>query len=278
MVAETTSYEELAGDQREHLSADDFCVKLQTRINQDVTSSTKHSVLVLNGTEPCKHRIYYHSDHVPPSLGKGSTSLKELLSPPNGQPIGNIPQIYRLRMARSLVIAVLQFYATPWLTDSWQSNNLLFNNVNPEDWQSNIPSPHLVVRVAASNQPARLAVLTRSSLSLAPTVPNLMLFNLGVMLLELAYGVPFRSLLQSAIVDVLADDRLADFNAAYRLANNVGVYFGSGYADIVWKCLRCDFGEGEGLDKPALQERLYEDVICRLEGMENGIRKLQGEI
>ena len=235
-------------------------------------------MIVLNDTEFCKHRVHYPSDHVPPSLGKSSTSLMELLSPSHGQPVFNIPQIHGLRIARSLVTGVLQFHATPWLTDSWQSKNLFFNNVNPENWQSHIPSPHLVVRVTASNQPAKPAVITQSSLSLAAIVPNVMLFNLGVMLLELAFGVPFRSLLQSTGVVASADRKIADFNAAYGLANNVGVYFGSGYADVVRKCLRCDFGEGEDLDNPALQERLYEDVICRLEIMENGSRKTQDEI
>ena len=79
-----------------------------------------------------------------------------------------------------------------------------------------------------------LCATSQSLLSLVAIVPNSMLFNLGVMLLELAYGI-------TAI-------------------------------------LRCDFGEGEDLDNPALQERLYEDVVCRLERMKDGIRKSRGEI
>ena len=206
-------------------------------------------------------------------------SLMQLLSASSGGLIGNIPQIHRLRIARSLVMAVLQFYATHWLTESWHSKNLLFHNVDSENWESYSPSPHLAVHIVAANEPApEPAVIAETSLSLAAVVPNLMLFNLGIMLLELAYGAPFPSILQSASVDAIADRPLADYQATYHLAQNVGVFLGSGFAEIVRKCLRCDFGVGEDLNDPALQEQLYEKVICRLERMEEGIRKSQGEV
>jgi hypothetical protein len=37
------------------------------------------------------------------------------------------------------------------------------------------------------------------------------------------------------------------------------------YQRIVRKCLRSDFGVGADLDKPILQERFFEDVVCKLE-------------
>ena len=272
------SHQDITDGRGKHLHANDLCIKLQIRTDRDA-SSRKNLVIVLNNTQSCRHCIYYPSDHVPPNLGQSSTSLMELLSTSSGHPVGNIPQLHRLRIARSLVMAVLQFHATPWLTESWQSKNLFFNNVNPENWQSCNPSPHLMVHVAAANEQApEPTAIAQPSLSLTAFVPNLMLFNLGIMLLELAYGVPFLSLLKSTSIDALSDRRSADYQAAYHLANNVGVFFGSGYAEVVRKCLRCDFGEGEDLNSSALQERLYEDVICRLERMEDGIRKSQGEI
>jgi hypothetical protein len=189
-----------------------------------------------------------------------------------------MPQVHRICIAKSLAIAVLQVHTTPWLTDGWRSDNVLFNEARPEAWKSYVPSPYLVVRVAARNQTTKASEVPQPSLSMADIVPNSILFSLGVMLLELAYGVPFRSLLQPNDFEISTDSRLADFSAARRLANNVGVYFGAGYADIVRKCLRCDFGQGEDLNSPGLQERLYEDVICKLEDIENGVRKSRGEI
>ena len=277
-ITRGSSYADVPDDHEQHLHADDLCIKLQTGTNR-VASPTKNLLIVLDNTQSCRHYIYYPSDQTQLNLGKTSTSLMEMLSSSSEHPIGNIPQLHRIRIARSLVMAVLQFHATPWLTESWQSNNLLFENANPKNWQSCNASPHLVVHIAGANKKAPVpSTIAQPSLSLAAFVPNSMLFNLGVMLLELAYDVPFPSLLQSAGVDALADNILGDYNAAYQLASNVGVFFGSGYADVVRKCLRCDFREGEDLDNPALQERLYEDVICRLERMEDGIRKSQGEI
>ena len=270
-----------------HVHSDDLCIKLQVRTDAKGTGSQKALILVLNDTQSCRHCVYYPSDHAPPpESGATSRSLMQLLSTSRKHPAGNIPQLYRLRIARSLAMAVLQFHATPWLTESWQSKTLFFNNANanPENWETYDPSPHLVVQVAAAveNKQQLPTIATQTSLTplTATFAPNLTLFNLGVMLLELAYGVPYQSLLQLACIDAtLSEERrsAADYySAAYHLASNAGVFFGSAYAAIIRKCLRCDFGEGEDLDKPALQQRLYEDVVCRLEEMENGIRKSQG--
>jgi len=84
--------------------------------------------------------------------------------------------------------------------DSWRSDNVLFNEVKPEIWKSYVSSPYLVVRIATRNQTTKASKVSRPSLSVAGIVPNSILFSLGVMLLELAYGVPFRSLLQPMIL------------------------------------------------------------------------------
>ena len=75
--------------------------------------------------------------------------------------------------------------------------------------------------------------------------------------------------------DMTLEGQLADFIAARNLANEVGNTLGSGYAAIVKKCLRCDFGCGEDLEDPQLQARLYEEVVCKLDELEAGFRKLQ---
>jgi hypothetical protein len=55
----------------------------------------------------------------------------------------------------------------------------------------------------------------------------------------------------------------------------LGLILRVGFASIVRKCLRCDFGCGEDLEDPLLQERLYHDVVFRLENLEEESRKLQ---
>ena len=262
-----------------HDHASGLCVELQTSINKDFSLSGKKLVLVLDKTDFCEHRVYYPSGYESPGIGKRATSLIDLLSTSSDHPVGSIPQLHKIRIARSLVVAVLQFHATPWLTESWQSQHLLFNGVISDTWQSYNPSPHLVVHVTPpSKQTLEPITTTQTHQSAGALVPNLMLFNLGVMLLELAYGVPFSVLNQSTSVHGSEAGQLAEFSAAYSFARNVGIFLGSAYADIVRKCLRCDFGEGEDLGSPALQERLYEDVVCKLEELEKGIRRSQGAI
>ena len=95
------------------------------------------------------------------------------------------------------------------------------------------------------------------------------------MLLELAYGASFQSLRDSQEHNIRLESQVVDFIAARKLADEVGTTLGSEFASIVKKCLRCDFGCGEDLDDPQLQARLYEDVVCKLDELEEGFRKLQ---
>jgi len=90
----------------------------------------------------------------------------------------------------------------------------------------------------------------------------------------MAYSSSFASLLKPLDYEVSSDARLVDFYASQRLASNVGMFLGAGFATIIRQCLRCDFGCGEDLDSPNLQARVYSDVVCRLEGLE-GFRKPQ---
>ena len=50
---------------------------------------------------------------------------------------------------------------------------------------------------------------------------------------------------------------------------------GAIYGDVVRKCLRCGFGRGEDLNQPALQEGVYQAVICPLRRLEDKFRELQ---
>ena len=258
------------------VTANDLCLQLHNKmnvLNRHSKSQMASLVTVLNSAELGTHQVYYPSIHKVSTMNEESIPLAQLLRPENGQPIGTIPQIYRLRIAKTLATAVLQFHGTPWLTDTWESEKILFNKASQGDWQSYAPSPHLLVRVATDSN---LMESLNNIGIMASIVPNVTLFNLGVILLELAYGIPFRSLLLPDENDITRDATFTRFNAARRLASSVGAYFGAGYAELVRKCLRCDFGEGEDLGSPALQERMFEDVICRLEKLEHGLLTLQG--
>jgi hypothetical protein len=49
---------------------------------------------------------------------------------------------------------------------------------------------------------------------------------------------------------------------------------GPKYAEVVRKCIQCDFGYGDDLGETRLQEGFHQDVICRLEELEDTFRGL----
>jgi hypothetical protein len=125
-----------------------------------------------------------------------------------------------------------------------------------------ISSLYLNVSVAKALhlQPASVGISFSSRIP--KVAPNPLLFALGVMLLEIAYGSSFESLLELQDYEVSSDARLVDFYAAQRLASNVGIFLGARFATAIQQCLRCDFGCGEDLGSPSLQTRVYGDVVC----------------
>jgi hypothetical protein len=226
--------------------------------------------------ETCKHHLYYvKKRETMDEIGQQMT-LAQLITPNvNERLIGGLPQFQRLSIAKSLALAVLQYHTTPWLAESWQSNNIVIRDASSSGPQNPVPPLYLTVRVAKNLQLQEPAVDTSFSSRTPKVAPNPLLFALGVMFLEIAYSSSFKSLLEPQDYEVSSDPRLVDFYAAQRLASNVGIFLGAGFATIIRQCLRCDFGCGEDLGSSKLQARVYSDVVCRLEGLEEGFRRLQ---
>ena len=245
-------------------------------LSQISVSPTGSYVYTLEQIRGCKHFV-----HGPVNLcaSQSSVSLAQLITHGSGEKASSeLPQYQRLSHAKALALAILQFHTTPWLPESWKSDNVFFCGTFEGGSQRRHGDavPHLNATLAPAKSTAMSGSQTTKTLALpAGVVPNLLLFDLGVMLLELAYNAPFQALRQQETLLESANTAVADFTAALRLADEVGIFLGAGFAAIVKKCLRCDFGCGNSLDNPALQARLYEDVVCKLDRLEEGFRKLQ---
>ena len=249
-----------------------LCMQL-SRISMDSVGSYVYTLEQIHG---CEHFVYAP---VGLSASPPSISLAQLIAQGSSQEVSSeLPQYQRLSHAKALTLAILQFHASPWLSESWKSDNVFFCGPPKgasQQTQSDA-APHLNATVAPAknmtkaNSPEPIASALPSSV-----IPNRLLFDLGVMLLELAYNAPFQALRQRETLLESTNTVVADFTAALRLADEVGIFLGAGFAAIVKKCLRCDFGCGNNLDHPALQARLYEDVVCKLDRLEEGFRKLQ---
>ena len=95
------------------------------------------------------------------------------------------------------------------------------------------------------------------------------------MLLEIAYSAPLQSLQQPNDLVNGAESDFTEFFTAKRLSDSIGREMGSSYSKIVKKLLQCDFGCGDDLNEPALQAGYYNEVVCELDRLEQGFRKLQ---
>ncbi|OHX00979.1 hypothetical protein CSPAE12_00334 [Colletotrichum incanum] len=175
---------------------------------------------------------------------------------------GSFSTIDRLKLARSLVSAVLKFHSTPWLSDFWRLRDLaFFRGGQDEEVSEALRSLHVGVEVAQkqfdlmddvqdSSGMQNLSRVTEDE-QLYCGIGNLTLHSLGVALLQI-----------DRWARVEPDDVLAVRKMALRSSS-----LGPRYQEITQKCLRCDFGYGSDLTKPRLQEAVYENVVEVLETM-----------
>ncbi|KAJ9607659.1 hypothetical protein H2200_007737 [Cladophialophora chaetospira] len=282
-----------------------LCTELRHIISNShgpVNELTPPSPMTLSYSGLFRHLLRYpHKNTQPMAIQNMPTvvPLSKFLSVPGKSYYKTgLPQYQRLGLARVLSGAILQLQGTPWLSKSFASGtiqmvdlgqNAMFPGTSNSD---KVHSPFLDVELklpratntsnpGMGNASAITPRLQTSASGPSCMAPNEFLYHLGIVLLELAYQTPFDRL----VADVRGDDPLqlplstdpqtAEFQIACRLADSVGSSMGADYARIAKKCIRCDFGCGEALDDLALQTRVYEDVFCTLESLENGFRKLQ---
>lgn len=249
----------------------DFCDYLRRWVGQSQKSNA--CIGMLEATERCKHFVY----PLPSTLDgqcKRATSLHSFLKAASMKKTPHaFPQYDRLCLAKTLALSVLQYYTTPWLMIAWRSEDILFfHNQRTNVFTSgpNFSSPHLNVRVTGTDQ--RKGEGSKAPRSLAP---NSLLFGLGIVLLEIAYSAPLKSLQQPCDLEDGIENQYTDFFTARRLVNAIGREMGSSYGTIVKKLLNCDFGCGDDLSSRDLQAGYYRDVVCELDRLEQGFRKLQ---
>jgi hypothetical protein len=246
-----------------------FCIQIQNYLTK-TDGKTERCVGQLERTSNCKHIIYLS----PPIANDHRTqaiSLAQLISSIGQKPTEeSLPQNERLRLGKQLALSVLKFHSTPWLNDAWRSKDVLFFGVEEDDLVKRaLASPHFNARVADCRfKQERQACANRS------LAPNPLLFGLGVVLLELAFQAPLQSLQKPADLANGEGPHFTEFFCARRLSKTIGSSMGSSYGKIVRKCLNCDFGEGDDLSAPRLQSAFYEQIICELERLETGFRKL----
>lgn len=250
----------------------DLCDHLRSRLKQPARANECLGPLDVTGT--CKHLLYTPSSTTLSSKPQGVSLDKVISSFARRGSTNGLPQYERLRLAKSLATAVLQYHATPWLKTSWRSDDIFFFGLDEDlvlERASALSKPHLNVKVKGPN-----GQLSRSSTFSQPNIiSNPVLFGLGIVLLEIAFSSTLRSLQQSDDLDGGQETKYTEFFTAKRLVRSIGREMGSTYGTIVKKCLQCDFGCGDDLNDPKLQAGFYRDVVCELDTLEKKFRALQ---
>ena len=247
----------------------DFCDYIRRRFREPLQAS--QCVCELNDTHNSRNFVYpssrscYHERRQAISLGKLISNVSKRRA------VGGIALYERLRLAKTLAIAVLQYHSTPWLRVSWRSEDIFFFGSEFASAQEmpSLMEPHLNVRVQGPC----------GQLSYASTLPphnlvrNPLLFSLGVVLLEIAYNSTMESLQSPIDLDNGQENRYTEFFTARRLAMSAKSDMGGTYHKIVERLVECDFGCGRDLNDRQLQLAFHRDVICPLEKLEQKLHE-----
>ena len=181
-----------------------------------------------------------------------------------------IPWHEKFKLAQLLTLSVLRFRSTPWLQAGLSSNYLYFHesdiSVAYDDLSSQGPclQSQLYGKAPASEQKA----VSRQKTAL---FRNELLFHLGVLLLEIGHDAPLQLLcqkedsIQSSDASQPSETWLAEFLAAKRLGLCAAAQLNARYGKIARRCLDCDFGVGEDLDSPQLQQAVFVGVVRELD-------------
>ena len=174
----------------------------------------------------------------------------------------------RVQLSTFLAQAVLRFHSTPWLPQHWRSRDVVFYDINDLS-QDRLSSPYLKAKICTSSAQAHQRLGAASGENTSPSqspIHNQLLFSLGVMLVELAYGAPLQELKEE---DEDLGDSLTLYRTATRLGGNLNQKCGPAYEAAAQVCLRGTLGGSCDLHNSRALENFYLEVVQRLRNIKD---------
>lgn len=250
-----------------------------TQINGDFCVQIRQcrSSVVLGDPKTCCHTVSTNRKQKKKSQ---AINLGEIIQQTTRMPsYKRLSQLSRLRLARLLAEAVLQHHESNWIPEIWESSDVVFF-IDPKkaaaasrNGYSNIceSTPHIETRVVG-NSSRRAYICPDTS-----PIRNTILCRLAIIMLELAYEAPLRSIeaddgLENPTSDAVCDPLEKDYLLAKKHLSNASRCLGLPYKKLVEKCLTCDFGSGQDLADAGLQRQFYSDIVVGLQEIEEGFR------
>ncbi|KAI8946788.1 hypothetical protein F4801DRAFT_563256 [Xylaria longipes] len=261
---------------REHdstLSPQSSSTNLSQLKNKDLCSALTRDLLramdqcssiCLGFIDNCSEETFRHSlYHVPERRGyepQHLVSMHQIMERPVESSLSIVDQ---LKLARSLVTAVLKFHSTPWLGQYFALNNLSVFQSTPDlsicfqtlHFGANFVGTSSIDGLESMSPPTLVSEAIEDA-KLQYGIRNLTLWSLGTILLQVG---------RWAAVDS-PDDVLR-----IRKLSLQAPALGPRYQELTKICLECDFGYGADLSKPRLQQAVYENVVCELSAMINSL-------
>lgn len=219
-----------------------------------------HCVGFLQKTKTFKHLIYTPQKSLVDN--PGIQTFEEALNVAKAQSI-EFTRRERVQLSTFLAQAVLRFHSTPWLPQHWRSRDVVFYGID------DLSSPYLKAKICTSTTPDPQQLGAASGENTSPSqspIRNQLLFNLGVMLVELAYGAPLQELKEE---DDDRGDSLTLYHTATRLGSKLNQKCGPAYEAAAQVCLRGTLGGSCDLHSSRELENFYVEVVQRLKNIKD---------
>lgn len=125
----------------------DFCDVIRIRLREPLQAS--ECVGVLENSDRCRNFVYPSPNRCCSQMRQATSLGQVITSVSKRQLVGGLALYDRLRLAKILAIAVLQYHSTPWLRVSWRSEDIYFfgNELASSQDMPTLTSPHFNVKV-----------------------------------------------------------------------------------------------------------------------------------
>ncbi|KAF2131118.1 hypothetical protein P153DRAFT_355895 [Dothidotthia symphoricarpi CBS 119687] len=248
--------------------AKNLCSYIKHNYRTCDSSITRNCVGYLETPQMYKHMFYVQEKRVADKATPNTvddTTVYTISDIMRHEPDDVLEVEDQLKLAHKTALAILQFNDTPWLSERWRLGDVSYYGNRQTFDQAALKTLHLTSQISSPGLPN--TVLMDGVESTEHTVSdqvrfginNTTLFFLGIALLEISHWKPLEQKMTPRDLDneVFAARRLASGRAP----------LGPEYQRIAEKCLQCNFGFGTKLNNKKLQEAVYNDVVCELEGM-----------
>ncbi|KAK4167459.1 hypothetical protein QBC43DRAFT_311916 [Cladorrhinum sp. PSN259] len=228
---------------------DDFCQHFAERYKADAL--TPDCLGCLKGD--FYHRLFWAPENR--RYSGNALSVSDVIAKIKSQEAGVDllgPQLVR-EMAANLAVAVLNFHSTPWLPETWRSDDIKFFDhqalTNHTEQQFAPSQPHLQAKLPREQQTQTTNEHTR------PGEQTELFFRFGIVLLELGFSRPWKELLDIGYRDFrLTPARRTEYHVALKWCDRLksAGLVGARYVAFVEECICWDFtdiGEQRGKNR-----------------------------